>query len=238
MQTWWEKRNANSGGELFSDAAVALLDEVELAFADTGAQTPGWPDPHRDPSDPHGYRASDDDEYERCLQPGRYAIVEARGRAWAEVLIRRGWARITENQKADPGRRSVTIHPLRVAPGVQPLILRSEYFIFDNGHAPCLEVWAGEPAIRLAQAPDCACDACDSGSEDLLEIIDQMIFSVVDGSVDAESGPRSSHVRTSFGGSGSTLGPTIADRDVAAGKFTAQPWVAGWQARALSAPRC
>lgn len=35
--------------------------------------------------------------------------------------------------------------------------------------------------MALATVPDCGCDACDSGSDDLLEVMDREVLGVVSG---------------------------------------------------------
>ena len=74
MMTWWEEHNASvrehGVGRPLLDAAMALLDEVETAFAVTGAGTPGWPCPDGD--------GPAEEEYSRVTIPGRFSIVAAR----------------------------------------------------------------------------------------------------------------------------------------------------------------
>jgi hypothetical protein len=66
----------------------ALLAEVDRAFQVSGADTPGWPDPHPD-------RSPAEDEYSRCSNPGKYRILDTRIEAWAQVLSR-GLATVEE----------------------------------------------------------------------------------------------------------------------------------------------
>jgi len=40
----------------------------------------------------------------------------------------------------------------------------------------------GDPAVLVLAAPDCGCDACDSGSQDALDELDEYMLSVVTGS--------------------------------------------------------
>jgi len=44
----------------------------------------------------------------------------------------------------------------------------------------------GKPALEVEPFPDCGCDACDSGSRDLLEDLDRTIL---DGSVETVLSP-------------------------------------------------
>lgn len=211
MSFWWNKPPAP-----LSDAAVELLDDVAAAFADLSTGHPGWPDPHR--GDMPGK-----EEYERCLDPGRFDIVADRVQAWIQVLVERGWATAATNPKTG----AVTLHPVRVEAGAQPLRLAPGHQIFDTGRSYCVDLWVGEPGIWLGNVPDCACDACDSGSDPLLERLDQAIFSVVDGSLIAEVRPKRFRVETSFG---ATEGPLWSPAPgVPLGRTAAAPWATDWQ---------
>ena len=42
-------------------------------------------------------------------------------------------------------------------------------------------IGAGSPAVSCAALPECGCDACDSGSQDLLDELDEMVHSVISG---------------------------------------------------------
>lgn len=68
----------------------------------------------------------------------------------------------------------------------------------DSDHAFNVTIAAGNPAVRLASRPDCACDGCDIGSADLLEDMDMWVLSVVDGSLEVDVTADHSAVRTSF----------------------------------------
>jgi hypothetical protein len=41
----------------------------------------------------------------------------------------------------------------------------------------------GSPPVMVAMEPDCGCDACDSGSADLLDVVDQAFVDVVSGEI-------------------------------------------------------
>nr|WP_240945653.1 DUF6226 family protein [Rhodococcus sp. HNM0569] len=197
----------------------ALLEDVDAVFAAAG--TPGWPDPHR------GAEPAED-EYSRCTHPEKYEIVSARARAWTTVLRARGWVRegAAPNWSLpplSPGGDAVVLTP--TAPGAVPLVVVT--------HAPSgsddlvtVTVAAGDPAVCLATVPDCGCDACDGGSDALLEDMDQWILSIVDGSLSVRA--RDGHVAigTSFGG---CRGTDQRLREPA--EFRAAPWPAGWTSR-------
>ncbi len=55
----------------------------------------------------------------------------------------------------------------------------------------CLHIGFGAPAVVLLDSPDSCCEACDSGSDDLVSQIDKYVLSVVTGNA--------VHVRTPDG---------------------------------------
>lgn len=159
-----------------------LLAEVDEAFELASADTPGWPDPHPD-------RNPADDEYSRCLNPGKYRILDARVEAWAQVLAR-GLATIEEipagpwvgaPRGPDDHHRGRRVVP--ASPGGLTLILAStvvggEPFGIDIGVTQL-----GLPTAFVDTVPDCGCDACDSGSADLLATLDGWVLTVARGGV-------------------------------------------------------
>ena len=66
------------------------------------------------------------------------------------------------------------------APGALPLIVTRNRLgdVEDAGIA----LGVGDPAFVLLVTPDCGCDACDSGSQDALDELDEHILSAVTGS--------------------------------------------------------
>jgi len=64
--------------------ARELIREVEAAFAETGAATPGWPHPH-----PGDVRPAEE-EYSRESDPAKYRILGARVQAWSRALVATG----------------------------------------------------------------------------------------------------------------------------------------------------
>ncbi|WP_326772591.1 DUF6226 family protein [Streptomyces sp. NBC_01445] len=168
---------------------VGLCRAVDEEFAVTGVDTPPWPDPH-----PGGEVR--DEEYSRCLEPAKYLVLAARAEAWTRALSRLGLAEV--ETVADPAaiwRRApdvgvsdaVRLHPVRAH--AVPLVFG--FSAIDKVPRTVLVVGAGEPAVSLEQLPDCGCDACDSGSADLLEVVDEVVAAVVTGTfvqVDAGQG--------------------------------------------------
>ncbi|MGO1201390.1 MAG: DUF6226 family protein [Dermabacteraceae bacterium] len=253
-RTWWQEHHtflqqlAEDGevqaGPPFSPQLLDLLADVERAFAVTGADTPPWPDPHLGP----GGREVPvrEEEYSRCLDPGKHRILGARAEAWALVLTERGWAEREEiiDGAALPWliaphartHRTTALWPHR--PGAQAVLLVRT--APDDGEGdrdlepadallPGIVVGLGDPPLPVETIPVCGCDACDSGSRDLLEQLDQAVLSIVDGSYEVEISPRGRSERSSFGasaGSGSD-DPAVTVR-IAAG-----PWAPDWTPRPM-----
>ncbi|MDN5901478.1 MAG: DUF1990 domain-containing protein [Brachybacterium sp.] len=251
---WWHEQNASLcsaaeddpsfAAQILSDELVTLLDEVETAFAETGEDSPGWEDPHL--TAVGELRDSREEEYSRCLDPGKYRILWARAEAWTRVLTARGWADAADADD-DAGvvwavephvdrYRTTVLHPRR--PGAQPLVLARTAPDAATGSTDLtgrdalvmgLVLGIGEPTVPVSTTPDCGCDACDSGSRDLLEELDRTILSIVDGSFETVLTPGWSSHRTSFGAEG---GSSEEDTDLDV-TVTAQPWAEGWTPRPL-----
>ncbi|MER5946755.1 DUF6226 family protein [Streptomyces sp. NPDC001904] len=168
---------------------------VDEAFADTGADTPAWADPHPD-------RAPLDEEYSRCLDPGKYRILAARAEAWTRVLCGTGlataepagdpaglWRRTPDAPLSDP----VLLRPVRA--DAVPLVFG--FGAVDDVPRTVVVVGAGEPAVPVEQVPDCGCDACDDGSEGILELLDDAVVAVVTGTfTHIDAGPGQAIVDT------------------------------------------
>jgi hypothetical protein len=182
-----------------------LLAAVGEAFESTGAGTPGWPDPHPD-------RDPLDEEYSRVLDQGKYRILHTRVGAWAEVLDRRALATTTETSKGAwigdvRGRDFVAgvqqILPTR--PGGAALLVATTLV---DGRPFGLDIalaTAATPAL-VATVPDCGCDACDSGSDDLLTTVDEWVLSTARGGILHARGPGGHVTRTFDGWTGSGAG--------------------------------
>ncbi len=165
--------------------AADLVPEVDRAFTVTGAATPGWPNPHPDLASPA------DEEYSRCLDPAKYLILGARLDAWQQVLEERGLMTADDAVRSDQRRRrrpdlgAVTLtrstwwRPTR--PGAVPMLVgRGRLGEVDDA---VIEVSAGEPAQLMFGTPHCGCDACDDGSEYLLEDLDESLAAMLRGGV-------------------------------------------------------
>ena len=203
-------------------AASALLPAVDEAFARLRGELADWPDPH-----PDGGPTQDEDEYSRCLDPGKYRLVGVRADAWVEAIVAAG---LGAAETVDPSGVTWLGEPLlppsrvtvvRGRAGTQPIIVALAPS--QGAEEAFLQIGVGEPAEVLERQPDCGCDACDSGSADLLEAIDNAFVLALSGGVHAvREGDRV--VRRSLDGWGSTgVDSTEADRwlaDAAAGRRT------------------
>jgi hypothetical protein len=184
-----------------------LRQAVAEAFAVTGATTPSWPDPHPDGQAPL------EEEYSRCLNPGKYRILVTRLDAWVQALTELGLGVVDEVQDLDQAwrdgpvddvHRGVWVRPVRA--GAVPLLLGFQ--TMDDVPDAGVVLGAGEPAALLVSQPDCGCDACDDGSDYLLDEIDDHVLAVVSGTLVHVAGKRGTIVATESGwtGEGSLAG--------------------------------
>jgi hypothetical protein len=130
---------------------------------------PSWPDPHPGGTPPH------DAEYSRVTDPERYRVVPARAREWARHLGELPGVRI---EPLDDGVRLTSPRA-----GTLPLLLLERDPRSDRGVTwpVVLSISVVRPEIVVERQPDCGCDACDSGSADLLTTVDRAIGAVVGG---------------------------------------------------------
>lgn len=174
-----------------------LQAQVAATYDRLGA--PAWPNPHPDGAPPR------DEEYSRVTDPDRYRIVHLRARVWAETLGAVPGVTVEPLAPApldDDGRlgrfdRGVRITSSR--PGTLPLLLleRDAPVLEPDASGrdaagaplPVLHIGVAEPTVGVEMLPDCGCDACDSGSDDLLRAIDETIGRVVGGPFVALRGP-------------------------------------------------
>ncbi len=146
-------------------------------------ELPSWPDPHP------GTTAPTKDEYSRVTDPDRYRIVSARAHAWVQTL---GALPGVEQTSMPPALLDKTGHLSRFdrgvrltpgTPGTLPLLLleRDVPDVVGTASMTVLHVSVVRPEVGLQLLPDCGCDACDRGSDDLLEAVDDTISHVVGG---------------------------------------------------------
>lgn len=147
---------------------------------------PSWPSPRP------FVDAPGEEEYSRVTDPARYRIVHERARVWTQVL---GAVPGVQVERLPPGPLDTDGHLGDFDRGVQisseregtlPLLLLERDAQVTGGpdHSPGLAVLhlaIVEPTVSLELHPDCGCDACDTGSQDLLRAIDEALMAVVGG---------------------------------------------------------
>ena len=161
--------------------ATALLPAVDEAFARLRGDLSDWPNPHL------GGRSPLEEEYSRVLEPGKYRLLAVRADAWIEVVVAAG---LGAAQERDPDTvtwaSDVALKPSRVTvltgrPGTQPVVVG---IAASQAAEDCfVQIGVGEPVEVLERQPDCGCDACDTGSVDLLEALDSALVLALSGGV-------------------------------------------------------
>lgn len=209
-----------------------LVGAVEGAFRVIGRATPSWPDPHPN-------REVAEDEYSRLTDPDRYRILDARLDTWAAVLAERGIGTLQPGTFASwmpsrgrsrmPAIVEQVLVPHRVG-GLSLAVTRwstaPEGFELDLG----LVAPGDDVPVFLEAIPDCGCDACDSGSADLLQQLDDWVLTVVRGGVVHAGSADASVSRTfhSWQGSGhcdaAWLDPDVPAPD-GVRRWTGEPWL-------------
>ena len=163
-----------------------MMSEVEIAFERTSVGMERWADPHPD-------RIVADEEYERITNPAKWRIVGARVDAWLDVLVGGGFAQRERDREIDwsdhssqPGGRTDLIVPV-VADGVVLAVRRTRFGDDEGADGGGVQIGVrhrdGGEASELALVPDCGCDACDSGSQDVIDEVDATISPVVTGEI-------------------------------------------------------
>lgn len=161
---------------------MTVVRELRERVADRYAalELPAWPDPH-----PYPYREAthDEAEYSRLTAPTRYRIVHVRARLWIACLTELPGVRATPMPSAGVGTPAVREGErgtmlTSAAPGTLPV-----YVVESDATVPTIRLAAGRPELADDPIPDCGCDACDRGSEDLLEAVDMSFGELLDGPV-------------------------------------------------------
>jgi hypothetical protein len=154
---------------------------VDEAFARRRGDLADWPDPH-----PGGTPAHEE-EYSRCEDPGRYRLLGVRADAWVEAVVAAGLGSATpvpvgqvawaEETFVRPTRATA----LRGREGTVPVVVA--WAALHDAEDAVVLVGAGEPIHVLERQPDCGCDACDTGSADLLSTVDDAFVLALSGGV-------------------------------------------------------
>jgi hypothetical protein len=91
---------------------------------------------------------------------------------------------------------------------------------FTGDHLPGVVLALGIPTATITVIPTCGCDACDDGSEPLLDEVDNVFTSIVLGDAVVEHADRSRRVRLIACGSGSS-----PHDDLVQGRWEGGPWI-------------
>jgi len=133
-------------------------------------------------NDPHEHSDVADEEYSRVSEPERYAVVGARAMSWVDAL--EGLQLATAHNVEAPSwtygpadARAVLLTPLETDALSILVVMGSMEGIEDA----VVALGVGDPAVLIGMEPFCGCDACDSGSDDLLTAIDDMFTGIMDG---------------------------------------------------------
>ena len=156
-------------------SVVELIASVDAAFVETGRGLAGWEDPHPD-------RMPLVEEYSRLTSPQKWRILGARAEAWLKALAGAGLAEIDPDGGVvwEEQPRVDVVRVQRAVPlgfGAIPLIFAWTRF----GEASGVVIGVGDPTVVVEVLPDCGCDACDSGSQDALDELDEYVLGVVTG---------------------------------------------------------
>lgn len=150
---------------------------VDDAFERTSHGLIRWDDPHPD-------RRVADEEYSRVTDPAKWRIVGARVDAWIDVLVAAGLATVERDARPewDDPPAPILTRTDEVRPAVPDALVlvvgRSRIESVDDAG---IVIGVGHPTVRLAGIPDCGCDACDSGSADVISQVDTWIGGIVRG---------------------------------------------------------
>ncbi|MGO3152313.1 MAG: DUF6226 family protein [Galactobacter sp.] len=222
---WWLE------SEELTPAWRQIMTEVEEAFAETGAGTPHWESP-REEVIPEAW-------YERVTRPERYEILWARAAAWEQVIMEHEWAQRAEQnvdelvwaeEKPFAKRPVVILEPLQPGGGVLALARTGTS---TGDVTPGVFVATGHPLMApLGIVPDCGCDACDGGSAELIEDLDQSIIPILDGSLvaDLKTERRKSvtSYRTPFTAGSSTTFGHFRRNERLTSSTSPGPWFPDW----------
>ena len=142
--------------------------EVDRVFDALNA--PSWPDPHAD------NQIAAEEEYSRVTDPQRYRALVLRLQAWQQALSTLCDVGVDTMAKGED-----QLQQRWSSPHGNTLPLHVSVVTFDQ--VPFVGLSVTSDADPFDIVPDCACDACDSGSQDLLAVLDDDMTALVDGSL-------------------------------------------------------
>jgi hypothetical protein len=162
-------------------AAAALLSAVDEAFTRLRGDLADWPNPRP------GGREPLEEEYSRCLDPEKYQLLAARADAWVEAITTAGIGTAGSVEpssltwQGEPVLTPTRVTVVRGRPGTQPIVVGVAPS--QSAEEAFVQIGVGEPVEVLERQPDCGCDACDTGSADLLETVDDAFVLALSGGV-------------------------------------------------------
>lgn len=144
---------------------------------------PSWPNPHPGMTSPR------EEEYSRVTEPERYRIVHARARVWVDTLSGLPGVEVdtlapaSVDDEGHLGRSERGVRLTSPRAGTLPLLLLESDVRLPGleGSLAVLHISIVRPDVAIEMLPDCGCDACDSGSSDLLSATDEAIGHLVGG---------------------------------------------------------
>lgn len=142
--------------------------EVDRVFDALNA--PSWPDPHAD------NQIAAEEEYSRVTDPQRYRALVLRLQAWQQAL-----STLCDVDVDTMAKGEDRLQQRWSSPHGNTLPLYVSVVTFDQ--VPLVGLSVTSDADPFDIVPDCACDACDSGSQDLLAVLDDDMTALVDGSL-------------------------------------------------------
>jgi hypothetical protein len=154
-----------------------LLSAVDAAFDSAGRVHPGW-------TDPHAGGTVLPEEYSRVTDPDRWRILGARVEAWLQVLTSKDL--VTVREMPHPGWASPQARAIHGGSVISPrargaIALTVARFSVGSDDDAGIALGIGTPPVLFARLPDCGCDACDSGSQNELAYLDDLVMAVVTG---------------------------------------------------------
>jgi hypothetical protein len=161
--------------------AAALLPAVDAAYARRRGDLADWPNPR-----PGGEPALEE-EYSRVLHPDRYRLLGVRADAWVEAVVAAWLGTSTPvppeevTWAGDPHLRPTRATVLRGRHGTAPVVVA--WAPMEDADDAFVLVGVGEPTHVLDRQPDCGCDACDTGSVDLISTVDDAFLLALSGGV-------------------------------------------------------
>lgn len=135
-------------------------------------------------SNPHENRDVAPEEYSRVSDPSRYRLVGARATAWIETLTELQLARAEKVTAPSWVHGPADARAVLLTPeGDAALSILVVLGPMEGVEDAVISIGVGTPPVSIGMQPDCGCDACDFGSDDLLTSIDEMFIAVMDGTL-------------------------------------------------------